>query len=121
LGALYDGNVNDGDAALGELLKSLPAEQAKRTMIVVGADHGESLGNHERVGHNSLNDDVLHTPLVVYVPERSPARIEAPTMNADILPTVLGAIGLPVPAGVRGVDLLKGPLPAERVIVSEYT
>lgn len=121
LGALYDGNVRAGDTAFGKLLKSLPAEQADRTLVVIASDHGESLGAHERVGHNTLYQDVVHTPLIVHVPGRKGARVEVPTMNVDVLPTVLAAVGQPVPAGLRGVDLLGSLPPRTRPILAEYS
>src|SRR5262249_35092072 len=40
-----------------------------------------------------------------------PARVQrAPTMNVDLMPTILEWAGMPVPAGVQGVSLLgEGP------------
>ena len=120
LSMLYDGNIRAGDNAFTQLMESLPTGQAARTVVVIGSDHGESLGAHRLIGHNRLYLEVLSTPLIVHVPNRPPARIDAPTMNVDILPTILAAVGQPIPPGIRGVDLLTQTPTQDRIQVAEY-
>jgi membrane-anchored protein YejM (alkaline phosphatase superfamily) len=122
LGALYDGNIREGDRAFGALI----ADQRKRglaarTLVVVAADHGESLGEHHIVGHNALYDGVLHTPLIVHVPGRRPEVVDRPTMNVDIVPTILAALGLDVPDRIRGIDVLGEAPRDDRAQFAEYS
>ena len=50
-----------------------------------------------------------HIPLIIYSP-RLPSGIvvHGPASQADILPTILGLLGLAVPAEMTGHDLLNG-------------
>jgi arylsulfatase A-like enzyme len=110
LAAMYDGSVAQGDRALGRLLAHVAAiGAAGHTVVVVGADHGESLGEGSLVGHNRLWYRTLHTPLVVHVPGAAPSRSERPVMNVDVLPTVLDVLGLPPAAGIRGTSVFADP------------
>jgi iduronate 2-sulfatase len=101
--AMYDGNVRNADRAFGEFVKLL--DQSKKTLVVVAADHGESLGEHARVGHNTLYQEVLHTPILVRLPSRSHAVLEHPVSNLDLVPTVLDLVGVERPGSLRGSDL----------------
>ena len=49
---LYRGEVEYGDAALGELVATLREEGLlERTLLVVTADHGEEFGDHGHIFH----------------------------------------------------------------------
>src|SRR5207244_2769357 len=68
--------------------------------------------------------EVLHVPLVVKLPGRQLAgrRVAAPAQLVDILPTIAGAVGAKVPAGLPGlslIDLAEGRAGAQRRIYSE--
>jgi arylsulfatase A-like enzyme len=109
--ANYDGEVAAMDEALGELLAALRARgRYERALIVVTADHGEFLGEHGQMGHigQMLYEPVLHVPLVVKFPgaERPRGRNDRPVQLVDVLPTVLGTVGAPVPDAVQGQSLL---------------
>ena len=119
--SLYDANVRLGDAGLGRLLAYLKRRQLlPRTVVVVGADHGESLGEHGIFGHNNLWHGMLHVPLVVHVPRTRGRRIAAPVMNVDVVPTVARLVGAPLAQPVRGRDLLE-PIETDRVRMAEYS
>jgi arylsulfatase A-like enzyme len=90
--------------------------RAERTVVIVTADHGEGLGEHDGYfGHDiQLYETSMRVPLLVSgggVPhESAPQREPARTM--DIAPTILGlmAPGVPHPA-MEGRDLLRDPPP----------
>ena len=76
-------------------------------MIILTSDHGEQFGERERrlVRHgNSLYDDLLHVALIMRAPGLVPAgkRIKASVGLIDIVPTVLGLLGLPPPRWTEG-------------------
>jgi choline-sulfatase len=82
-------------------------------VIVLCGDHGESLGEHGEKTHGFfIYNATMHVPLIVYVPERnSPehrgARVVGdPVSLVDLMPTILGAVGVEVPAQVQGRSLL---------------
>jgi arylsulfatase A-like enzyme len=106
LQALYDAEILYMDHHLGRLLDGLRArERFDPALIVVTADHGELLGEHGRLGHGQyLTQPELHVPLLVKAPRgrAAPGRSDAPVQLTDVLPLVLGHLGLPAPAGVQG-------------------
>jgi len=125
--ATYDGQIALMDAGLGELVAGLKARgRYENALIVVTADHGELLGEHEQLGHGGrmMYEGLLHIPLVVKLPGRDHLRGEIgdPVQLVDILPTVLAALGAPVPPGVQGDALphVKHEIVAEEHINPEF-
>jgi len=105
--ANYDGQVLAMDAALGELMDTLKARGSyENTLIVVTADHGELLGEHQIVGHGGrmMYEGLLHIPMVVKMPGKDRPRGDRTdrVQLVDVLPTVLTTIGAPFPDGVQG-------------------
>jgi len=115
---LYDGNLLMADVAVGRVFDALRARgRWDGALVVLTADHGEAFMEHGRLGHNTtLHDEMLHVPLLVRLPggalpAHDPDRLAA---VADVVPTVLGRLGLPVPGEVTGVDLFAAPWDGER-------
>ena len=107
--APYQGEVAAADAALGPLVETtLAAGPSGRTLVVLTADHGESLGEHGEPTHGIFAyEATLRVPLVLYAPSVLRARVVAePVRHVDILPTVLDALALPPPSGIAGRSLL---------------
>ena len=104
--ARYDGNILRGDEAFGQLVDHLEKTgRLENTIVIVGADHGESLGEHRIFDHNALYHGILHVPLLLRLPDGSHSVRDQPAMNVDILPTVLRLLGIEYPASFRGRDL----------------
>jgi arylsulfatase A-like enzyme len=108
--ASYDGQVAAMDAALGELVEALKARgRWENALIVVTADHGEMLGEHETVGHmgRMLYEPLVHVPLVVKLPgkARPRGRDDRPVQLVDVVPTVLAQAGAPTIPGIQGQAL----------------
>jgi arylsulfatase A-like enzyme/Tfp pilus assembly protein PilF len=108
--ALYDGEIAYMDSALGNLFGQLKASGLyDGALIAVTADHGESLGAHGEDQHGILlYDETIHVPLVIKLPHGQAAgkRVENKVELADMMPTVLGSLGIPVPDKVQGQSLL---------------
>jgi arylsulfatase A-like enzyme len=105
----YDGEVAAADAALAPLLDPLLARgSAGRTLVVLTADHGEGLGEHGEATHGLFAyESTLRVPLVFYAPHLfRPRVVTEGARHVDVLPTVLDALGLPVPSGLPGHSLL---------------
>lgn len=105
----YDGDVAAADAALGPLLDPILASgKDARTLVVLTADHGESLGEHGEATHGIFAyEATLRVPLILYLPRRFGARVvRATARHVDLLPTILEALGLPIPTGLPGRSLL---------------
>jgi arylsulfatase A-like enzyme len=107
--ALYDGEIRLVDDHIAKLRAKLDEiGVGGKTVIVVTADHGDEFFEHDRKGHHrTLYDEILRVPLIVYVPGAKPQRSEVAmeTSTIDVMPTVLGLVGAPVPPGVEGTDL----------------
>ncbi len=120
--AHYDGEVAYSDQAIGDLLRAVEElGQLDRTIVVLTADHGESLGEHDYFFEHGayLYDPTVRVPLIVSAPFAIPAgRVaESQARTIDILPTILDLAGLPVPEGIQGTSLVaralgRAPAPA---------
>jgi arylsulfatase A-like enzyme/predicted Zn-dependent protease len=115
----YDGEIAKADSLVGGLLAELDRRGLyDRSLIVLVSDHGEGLGDHGEMEHGILlYREVLHVPLVVKLPGGGRAGEVAtdPAGLVDVLPTVLGALGRPLPAGLAGRDLLATAEPDRRI------
>ncbi|MFI5179737.1 MAG: sulfatase, partial [Vicinamibacterales bacterium] len=109
--AAYDAEVAYADAMLGRLLDRLRSAHAlDRTVVVVTADHGESLGEHGELTHGLFAyDATLAVPLILYAPSMTARTVEAPVSHTDLLPTILDLLGLGLPAPVDGWSLVRVP------------
>lgn len=128
IAALYDGEVAHVDAVVGELLDGLARlGRAADTLVVVTADHGESLTEHgEYFGHDDLSyEETLHVPLLIRLPDRrfSGRRYGQQVRLIDLAPTLLELARLRAPAGLDGaslVPLLEDREAAERIAFGSH-
>ncbi len=111
--AKYDSEVAFTDHWIGRLLEALPQEN---TFIVFVADHGESLFDHDYLGHGRrLHQTSLHIPFVVIGPGIVPGRSRAPVCGLDVGPALLGIAGIAPASGMIGLDPLRAIVPSDRV------
>ncbi|MEE8311566.1 MAG: sulfatase [Candidatus Binatia bacterium] len=93
---LYDGNVLYADAAIGRLLEGLRARGIlEDALVVVTADHGEELWDHDGFFHgHTLYDELLHVPLLVRFPGawRGGTRVTTPVGTVDVLPSIVDVL-----------------------------
>lgn len=83
------------------------AERGRPTILVVLADHGESLGDHGELLHgDAYFDGVVHIPMLLSIPGKTGHPIAALSSQVDLLPTLLELVGATVPAGIDGASLL---------------
>src|SRR5262249_31303031 len=106
----YDAEIAEADRGVGRLIEWLRAQHMlDDTLVVLTADHGESLGEHGEPTHGIfLYDATIRVPLVWRLPRVLPAGLTypGPVRHVDIVPTVLAMLGLPGADAVQGVDLL---------------
>lgn len=111
--ARYDSEIAYMDSEMGRLLSALPREN---TIIVFLGDHGESLYEHDYLGHGRrIYQDNLHVPLMVRAPDLTPRRERAPVRILDVAPTLLGLGGLAHDPNLPGRDLLREPPPSDNL------
>ena len=109
LKAVYFGLMSRVDDEIGRLMAFLDESGlAGRTMVIFTSDHGEELGDHWLIGKGGYFDGSYRIPLIVRDPRPGAARglrVSRFTENVDIMPTMLEAIGAPVPAQCDGLSL----------------
>ena len=120
----YDAEIAFTDAQLGQLIEALPPADERETLIVVTADHGEALGEQGEWTHGFLaGEATLRIPLVVARTRATRADIEGRHLRkrisqVDILPTVLGSLGIESADGVDGADFTD-EVPGDRAVWAE--
>ncbi len=108
---LYAGEISWTDAALAPLLDRL-ATLSRPTLVIVTADHGESLGDHGELTHGIFAyESTLRVPLLISQIDSSPrapraVTVDSPVRHIDIVPTVLDWIGAPPDTTLHGTSLL---------------
>lgn len=114
----YDAEIAVLDRAVGAVVDELRRRAVlDDTLVVVTADHGESLGEHGEKTHALfIYDATVRVPLILRYPRGLPAGrpYPGPVRTVDIVPTVLAALGLPGGDETQGRDLwpaLRGEVP----------
>ena len=104
----YSGEVAYVDAELGKLFSELQKRRVwERTLVVLTADHGESLGEHGELTHSYFAyNSTLHIPLLVAGPGIRPSRQGSPVSHIDIFPTVCELLEVGAPSTLQGVSLV---------------
>src|SRR5208337_4759726 len=104
----YDGEIAFADEQVGRLLRFLKEKGIyQNTVIVLCGDHGERLGEHGEKTHGFfIYNSTMHIPLIIRVPGTKATTMEKGASLVDVMPTILQALRLPIPAGVQGRSLL---------------
>ncbi|PNV62975.1 hypothetical protein C0033_05425 [Clostridium sp. chh4-2] len=77
------------------------------TIVILGADHGELLGDHGLwMKGPFLYEGLINTPLLMHIPGISPRVSEGLVSSVDITPTILDLLGFEIPAYVDGISQL---------------
>ncbi len=102
------------DACVGDLLQTLKEKGVEDdTVFLFTSDHGDMLGSHGQERKQRPWDESIRVPFLLRYPRRfgwqaieTDALIDAP----DVMPTLLGLCGLPIPGTVEGKDFSNCPL-----------
>ena len=105
---IYDSELAYTDSQLGRLFDWMEKTgRFKDTMVVIMSDHGESLGERGLYRHaTQLYNEQTRVPMIVYVPDQPPRRINDFVSTIDLGSTILSAAGLHVPVQYMGVNLM---------------
>jgi len=108
---LYDKEIKYVDEQIGILLKNLEELGLdKNTLIIITADHGEALGEHNLYFTHGmfLYDELLKVPLIMvggFLPKNE--IIKAQVESIDILPTIMDILRINYnKRGIEGISLL---------------
>jgi arylsulfatase A-like enzyme len=129
LDAEYGAEISYTDHHIGRLFDALDrAGLWDDALVVVTADHGETLYEHTNVFDHgdSVYDTEVRTPLIVRLPggKHGGKRSERLVSAIDLVPTILDAVGLTVPPDVEGksfVGEITGAMPPREPVFAEAT
>ena len=109
------------DDCFGELratLRQLGLEE--NTLLIFTSDHGDMLGSHGGRNKQQPYDESIRVPFLLRWPARlgsAPRQFSALLNAEDLLPTLLGLCGLPLPKTIEGLDfshyIQGGPNPSD--------
>ncbi len=123
--ALYDAEVANLDAALGDLFEHLDGiGLTENTLVIFASDHGEEFFEHGGFEHGHTHyEELIWMPLIVGGAGFPPgSRIDTPVGNTDIFPSILDYIDLAMTDGLVGVplqDVAVGEVDEDRLIFGE--
>ena len=95
--ALYFGMVQCIDDNIGRLIARLnEAEQLDNTLIIFTSDHGDLCYEHDRLNKGNPYEGSARVPLIVRLPGqiKTGQVYQQPVGTVDIVPTVIGLLGL---------------------------
>ncbi len=128
LTALYDDCVLMVDHQIGQLFEYLRREELyDPALIIVTADHGETLNERGYYGHTSTHEEVCRVPMLIKFPHGAHAgKTYAPQVSlVDLYATVADVLGIDAPPtdGVSLRALLQGraqPRAYEYIVRSKW-
>ncbi|MGH9856506.1 MAG: sulfatase, partial [Acidobacteriota bacterium] len=104
----YDGEIAYMDASIGKLLDAVSSSALKdRTIIIVTADHGEGLGQHQEDTHAIfVYGTTQRVPLLIHVPGARANRVSDLVRHVDLSPTILDLLGIETNHQMQGSSLI---------------
>lgn len=134
LRAVYDCEINFMDLHLGRLFDAFKQRNLwDNTIIVVVADHGEGLGDHDWWSHGILYQEQIRVPLLIRMPGgRAGLRVKEMVRGIDLAPTIFDGAGVKkgdwpemdgvslVPAITSGIAPAIGTAYSESVNILSY-
>jgi arylsulfatase len=106
--AHYYGAIRLVDTHLGRVLSALDElGMSGDTIVVFTADHGNMLGERNRMFKGLMYDSSARVPLLLRAPGKvAPGAVSDAVLDtASVMPTLLDLAGLETPAGVQGRSL----------------
>lgn len=118
--AAYYGLLNHVDDQLRRLINPVKGLRHRHdTIIILTSDHGEMLGDHYRFRKSVAYEGSARVPFLLSAPPSfnvvKGSVTDALATHADLMPTILDMLGLPIPGTVDGrslYPLMRGESPA---------
>ena len=106
----YDGEISFADSQVGTLInKLIDLGLQNKTLIILIADHGEDLGEHNYYFTHgvTLYDAAIRIPLIMRLPGLIPQNIviNEQVRSIDIMPTILDILGIKINRKIEGHSL----------------
>jgi len=120
--ALNFGAITMIDDAVGRIMTALQRlGLADDTVVVFTSDHGDLMGDHSLVFKQGFHyEGLVRVPLIWCDPAGpGPAVEQKLASTLDLARTLLRRVGLPVPVGVQGIDLIDPRAVRDGVVIEE--
>jgi arylsulfatase A-like enzyme len=100
----YDEAVEYLDAELEKFIQVLSADpKFRNSILIITADHGESFERGYFIHGEDLYESSVHVPLIIkYLNQDRGLKSTNPVQAIDLAPTILNAIGIPIPKWMDG-------------------
>jgi len=105
----YDAGLKYVDDYIGRLLRALEQRGASNTIVIITADHGESLGAHGLSYHGAaLYRELIQVPLIISYPPKIPrgVRVAVPATITGIPATIMDLLADGKPGAFPGSSLI---------------
>ena len=109
LRAAYYGSINHIDDLLRRIFNPVGGNILKDTIVIFTSDHGEMLGDHYMWRKSRAYEASARVPFIMTAPEEygipRGKLLDCPASHADIMPTILDMLDIPIPETVDGKSL----------------
>ncbi|MFZ5481500.1 MAG: sulfatase-like hydrolase/transferase [Myxococcota bacterium] len=96
----YDAELAYVDDQVARLVEAFTGRDS---LFVLVGDHGEALGEHDEMTHGLFTYQATQrVPFVISGTGVTPGVVKEPVSTADVTPTILAALNLPIPDGLDG-------------------
>jgi len=104
--SIYDAEIYFTDLHIGEIVNQLKSLGIRnRTVLIITADHGQSLGDPDIWGHGFLYQEQIRVPLVLNGPGIPEGRVISSIVeHVDIFPTILDLVKPGLSEKVEGIQ-----------------
>jgi arylsulfatase A-like enzyme len=125
----YYAHITALDSCIGALQKTLKETGIdENTIFVFTSDHGAMVRSHGFAHKQRPYEESINVPMLIRYPKALGNKGKTNDMlisTPDLMPTLLGMCGLPIPAGVQGADkskVMKGEEKdrTEAVLIASY-
>jgi len=106
----YDNSIRYIDIQIGRLIDELNKKGImNNTVILISSDHGHDfIWKHKINGHgNSVYNDELKVPLLLYIPDIKPRIIPEAVSHIDVIPTLIDILKIKQPKEFMGKPMYK--------------
>jgi arylsulfatase A-like enzyme len=120
--ALSYGSLSMIDDAVGRILAALRRLGLEQnTVVIFTADHGDLMGDHSLLFKQGFHyEGVIRVPLIWRDPAVAEPVVRGQVVSTvDLARSILTRVGLPVPVGMQGVNIMDASIEREGIVIEE--